>query len=301
MSGAADTAAAGGEGPAEVLGEQAAEAIEPEALDEGAEGLDSGEEAVEEAEPERYTIKVNGEEREVSLDDLRTMAQKGAGAERKFEEAAKLRKELEGEIAAIRQKLHGDPVLRAYLSGGREALYQAMLEDLEYDALPEEERAERDRRRELEEKAKRADEYETRERERQEAEAAAQLQGRILDQMGAALEQVGIGKKPAAIRRLSYLAEAAIEEGAQVTMQQLAEQVRDEMNGDLTAQIPDDPEALFALLGEERVKALYQRETERLRSRSAAVKRTNGSRPRAERQSSGPRVVSSDFWKDPLG
>lgn len=302
MSEAAADSGGSAEAVAEVLdahqgGEEATEIGEseeqaPEAL-EGAEAAEGGEDG------ERFTIKVDGEEKAVTLDELRTMAQKGAGAERKFEEAAKLRKQYEAEVAQLRKELGGDPLIRAYLTGGREAVLAALVEDLEFESLPEEEREKRTKQRELEEKARRAEEYEKRERERLEAQQAEQMQGQIVQQMTSALEAVGVGAKPAAIRRMAILAEAAVEERANVTMEQLAEQVRDEMRGDLGSWLPEDPDALVELLGDERMKLLREREAARLKSRTADISRTkpkpNGERkPRPKR---GVRTVGSDFWR----
>lgn len=299
MGDMADTAAAGGESPAEALAGMAGE--EPADLEgHGEEGGDDSE-AQTEAPAETYTIKVNGEEKTVTLDDLRTMAQKGAGAEKRFEEAAQLRKQLESEMEQVRSRLEGDPVLSAYLSGGREALYAAIEAELEHAALPAEEKVARQRQRDLEAKAAKADEYEKAEQERREAEAAQRAQQHYTAKITEALTGVGVGPKPAAIRRMATLMDTAIEEGARVTIAQLAEQVRDEMRGDLTEWMPSEADQLAELLGEGRVKVLLARETARLKSRSAGVQRTPGSPKKARHGDSGPRVVKSDFWKNPLG
>ena len=51
--------------------------------------------AEEPGEQETHAIKINGEEERHSIEELRMLAQKAAGADRKFEEAARLRKEAE--------------------------------------------------------------------------------------------------------------------------------------------------------------------------------------------------------------
>ena len=57
-------------------------------------------------EPEKYTLKVNGQENQYTLDELMRMASKGQGAEEKFRQAADSRRQLEDIFVSLKN----DPV-----------------------------------------------------------------------------------------------------------------------------------------------------------------------------------------------
>lgn len=64
------------------------------------EGANAAEVIQNEGTPDTHTIKVDGEDREVSLDELKAMAQKGASAEERFRSADALRKAAEADTKA---------------------------------------------------------------------------------------------------------------------------------------------------------------------------------------------------------
>lgn len=287
-------------------GEAASEAVDTSETLEPAEGLeetpedgslegDAETEPDDGEEPERYTIKVAGEEQSLTLDELTTLAQKGSGAEKRFEEAAEMRKQFDAEKRALAKELQGDPFVRAYLTGGRDAMFKAIAEEMEYEALPEDERRAKDERRELEAKAKRADELDAKQKETETAAQVQAYQAQFLDSMPKALAAAGAPTSPAAIRRMSTLMLDALESGAQVSLESLAEQTRDELRGDALSALPSEAEALIELLGADRVKALLAHETKRLRGRQANIKRTRGGTQPAHKPGK-TRVVGSDFF-----
>jgi hypothetical protein len=83
-----------------------------DSVDEG--GQEGGDQAQAEAQPEqtqpeatdeeKYTIKVDGEERQLTKAELIAEAQKSAAANKRFEEAAALRKQAEAERAPLQQE-----------------------------------------------------------------------------------------------------------------------------------------------------------------------------------------------------
>lgn len=270
----------GAEVAAEPSAEPAPEAPEAELPEAGAEEAGAEAADAEEPEPERFAIKVNGEERSVSLDELRTLAQKGAGAHAKFEEAAALRKELEAQKAQIRQQLTSDPILRAYLTGGQDAMWSAIEEMVHYDSLPEDQRREVDQRRELERKAKRHDELEQAQREQREQQMAAQYQEVIGGAITHALESAGVRADPSAFRRMADRVSALIDEVGvsgvtRAHLARFAEEVGGRLRSDLTGSLPSEPEELVKLLEEAgRMKELRAYEAKRAKARAAGIQRT---------------------------
>lgn len=87
--------------------EEAVEAEQPEAIQEPEqeqeEGADEAEEA-EEEEPQKFTIKVDGKEIEVTLDELKNGYQRQSDYTRKTQEAAELRKQADAERAQANQE-----------------------------------------------------------------------------------------------------------------------------------------------------------------------------------------------------
>lgn len=67
------------------------------------------------------TIKVNGEEQQLTLEKVVELAQKGVGAEKRFEEAALLRKQADSFLGENREKLKAYELLQRVRSGDPDA------------------------------------------------------------------------------------------------------------------------------------------------------------------------------------
>lgn len=139
------------------------------------EGDSGGDGGAPEGGGERYAIVVDGVEEQLTLDEIRTLAQKGKAADKRFQEAAQLRRELEErgkQFDTVAKRLDEDALLRAYLDDNQDEFYELLAQRLEYDQLPPEERAKVDERRELERKAKLHDQTQ---KEREQEQAAAEV------------------------------------------------------------------------------------------------------------------------------
>ena len=62
-----------------------------------------------EAAPQLHRLTIDGEDFELTMDQVIEYAQKGKASVKRFQEAAALRKEAEAERAAIQAALHGKP------------------------------------------------------------------------------------------------------------------------------------------------------------------------------------------------
>lgn len=145
----------------------------------------------------RRTVRVNGEDREVSIADALSAVSKAEGADAKMREAARQRKEAEAALARVMQ----DPIAAiaqiAQMNGStpeeaRALLEQRLLEQYEYEALDPAERAKVEARREMERKARAFEEYQRAEQERQAQAQHQQHVETMRSQMSSALERAGV-------------------------------------------------------------------------------------------------------------
>lgn len=139
-------------------------------------------------------IKAGGEEMELSLLEALERAPRAHGIERKAWELAQQRKQMDELVSGI----GADPIA-AYAaihgltrSQATKAIAKAAMDDLDYEAMPAEERAKVDRQRELERKAKLADEYERAELSRRQEAEAQQAQRTIGPMIQSALPAAGL-------------------------------------------------------------------------------------------------------------
>lgn len=269
---------------------------------------------VEAAEP-RHKLTIDGEEVELPLSEVLKLAQKGKGAEKRFREAATQRQQVE----ALLQRLPEDPVSAlVHLMGDKSAaaksvtksllrdpevravFEQALVEHLEYESLPEDQRRERDRMSDLERKAKRADEYEKAEQERAQREAEERYHAQFAKAFPVELQAVGLPANQRTMARMAMHLERAIETGERgVTLRTMAERVRDELHEDVRALATDlDGEPLQQLLGPAAVK-LQKAALAKLQPKAPLPERQPGkgkappAKPAVERK----RVGTSAFFK----
>lgn len=270
---------------------------------------------VSEAEGERFTLKVNGEDVELTRAEVLARAQKAEGVERKFEEVAKQRKQLE----QIAEALQSDPLSALERMMGKEQaqaqlmerlfsdeamvdrMAQRMLEVFEYSEKSPEERAKVDEEKELRRKAKKAEEYEAKQAEARMAQQVERTQAQLKDQFTRALDAHGLGGNALAMRRMSALVEAAIESGDRtLTFERVAQSVAEDILGNRNTYLEelagvDDDEKLYGSLPEGLLKRLRAAEARRLKGSVASkveVAKPNGAAPKRDRE---PRY-SEDFF-----
>lgn len=286
-------------GLAERVQESAEEVSSDDSQEEAEVSSDDTPEA--EATPDKHTIKVDGEEIEVTTEELIRRAQKTSAADRYLEQAKAQMKEVE-QFAADVRKASQDPLIRAYMEKGRDGLYDVVAEMLEYEQLPAEERQKRDRQRELEAKAKKADEMEAKQREEQETQLSQQYAQRIEAEVDAMIEAAGFQKSEHAVRRAAGLLEAAfMQKDNTVTREKLAKVLREELQADMRGNLGTiEPEQLAELLGDEGVKKWRQWDASRLKAAQPQVQRGD---PEAQRQrraqrkgNAKPKMRTSEFF-----
>lgn len=226
MSETAGTGAVGsdssGEGSSEAqVSEQPQEGV---AQDGG--GVEQSSEETQEAAPQKLKVKVDGKTQELTSEELEAKLrefQKYGAAERRLEDAARLRKELQ----AAAHTLQNDPVgfMRQVMG---ESQFQTFLRSeidraINYELMPkgERERMEwQERQRALEEENNR---YKQAEMDRQTAQAATHYKAQFQKDFGTALESVGLQATPENIREMAGIAKKMLSDGRQWNPQMVAE------------------------------------------------------------------------------
>lgn len=233
------------------------------------------------AQARKWSLKYDGKDHEItSEEELIKLAQKGLGSDKRFEEAAASRKEteaLKGQIERAARRMAEDPleVLSAITGDegraaqiaaqrliahpkGRALLEKMLLEQLEYEGLPEADRKRMDEDRSLRERASKADRYEAEERKRAEEEErakrsaaqqaeVAKLSQTYADEAKASLAAAGLDPNdPDACERWIMQRMAALEAGVELSAEDAAKRVASVVGGSRKGYL----ESLAALEGE---------------------------------------------------
>lgn len=238
-------------------------------------------------------IKAAGEEREISLAEALEAVPKAEGWQKKMYDADQRVKALE----SVAERMQGDPI-GALMALGKsedeaiEIVAKQLKQRFEIESMTPEQRQEYERRRELEEKAKRADEYEAQERQRREEAEVSKLRESFLGSIKEALGANGVPLTKYAVGRVGYMLEAATANGVingnptAADFKWAADQVKREIDEERASYLPDDADgdALIAAVGESQARKIAR----------AYAKRIKASQPVPERQASGTRRPSND-------
>lgn len=328
----------GGDVAPETAAEPSAPSAAPDTSEGGGEPTGGGDvagdaiaaaKAEEERQARKWALKYDGKDHEVtSEEELVKLAQKGLGADRRFEEAATLRKQIEAaarrmadDPLEIMTAIHGDEGKAAQIAArrmlahpkGREIIEAMLLEQYQYESLPEAERKRLDEDRALRARAARADELEQRERERAEAEqrTAAEtkrtaeverLQRTFADEARASLTAAGLDPNdPDIAERWIMQRMAAMDQGVELTAEEAAKRVSERVGGSRKGYLESlgklDGDALLESIPAAVLAKIRAADAARLvgKQRAAARQTQTGGKPTPK--PAPKRVeVSSDQW-----
>lgn len=269
-------------------------------------GKDAGAAAVAPKPPEpkpevrRHKLKVDKGEVELDEDQLKLYAQKGFASEKRFSEAAQMRKDLE-EIKELSAKDRRGALKKLGWSDQeiRDFAESALYQDLEQEKLSPEQR----RIRELEAREKEREETDRKSKAEAEEKELQELTKQKLDDIGgrimAALEKVGLPKEsaPWAVKRMAALVARADAEGFDLSAEQLASVVRGEFDAEaraFTASMP--PEQLAEWLGPEKVDALMRLKIQQLKAQKAGAQPAPKAAPEQKPSPVQPAAKAKDPW-----
>ena len=279
-----------GAAPSETLGGQAAE--------QESNGFDW--ESVKNNEVE---VEVDGEKIKVPLEQLRKDYRYRSAADRRFEEAARMRQEVEGAVKAFNENpVEGLRRLKAtdYFQENPKALidlvgkenFMKFAEGTIYEQIMLEKRKQENPYEvEAEEYKKKLEDYERREREAKEAAEKEELtkkQQAEIEQVRTSMEKEisdALGRSdlpatPETIARYARFYKAALQVGYQPTPDELVDKVRDSYQTEIQRLVTSLPEDQAAkLLGDDFVKKIRTADMQRLKqpAQAQAKRTTQGS------------------------
>lgn len=267
----------------ETSGEEVVEDIEDasdEELEDVIEDEDSTEEEVEEAKAEqakRLLLKINGEDQEFDLgnddhlEQLKQMAQKGEGADKKFQEAASLKKKMEsfaeilqnGDIGELLKQVGRNPdaEVEAYMARKIEEL-QKDPKELELERIQKELEEERRLREEREQ------EMLTAEQERIQEEYSRQLDQEITE----GLSETNLPKSPYVVNRIAQSLMAQINGGnVDVTVADVLPSVKQQIQEEIQEMFGAMPEDVIeSFLGDGVTTKLRKRRLKKMKETKSA-------------------------------
>lgn len=223
--------------------------------------------ATETKEQRRLKVKVDNEELELDESEVINGYQRAKAANKRFEEAAKLKKQSEAFLEQLQKdpfKLLADPRLGV---NAREAAEKYILEQLESEMLSPEEVAARKEKAELEQYRKDKDS----EKKRQQEEKANQVKQKYVEdytkQFQGALEKVSIPKTPETIKRMAQYLQASIKNGYETPISEIAEMVREDYLNEQKSLISNlNGQDLIKYFGEDVAKKIRQTDLGRLQN-----------------------------------
>lgn len=249
-------------------------------------------------------VKAAGEEREISLLDALEAVPRAEGWQRRQWEAAQYEKRLRDAAAQMKR----DPIgaaMKLYDVSRAEAidiLANPLAAELEEAQLSPEERAERQRRRDLEERARRADEYERREQEQRQAAEVKRAEQAHMREVGSAIKAAGLPESRHTVGRIATVLTSLYDEGilrgdqapSPEHYKWAAEQVQKEI-AEERAPMLSDPDR-FIESHPEAARAIARAYAQRVKARQAPPEREPGTAPR-QASSGTPKFESFQEWQ----
>jgi len=273
---------------------------------------ESSEEEVAEAQEElvrRLSLKINGKETEFDLssdDDLeklREFAQKGEGADQKFQEAAQLRKQMESFVQLMQedpikalQELGHDPDMIA------EAHMQKRIEEMKKS--PEQLELEK-LRAEIEQERKKAEKLENEKFEAEQARIQEEYSRQLDVDITNALESSELPKSAYVVKRLAENLIIGLEKNPDITVADVLPVVEKQIKGEIQQMFGAMPEDVIErILGDETSNRLRKRRLKRMKKTpqtASQVKPTGQSeikKAQAEAAKSEKPKNAKDFFKN---
>ena len=215
----------------------------------------------------KHKLKIDDEEIEVDEDELKRGYQRARAANKRFEEAAAMRKQIEGLVGLIKKDpksvlerfgVNPRDWAESYLKGELEGELMKQADPRAYE-LTEKERQLQQREEQLKqwEQERKKEAF-----ERKKMEAAQRYSKKFVE----ALEIAKLPKSPFTVKRLAEYQAKAHAAGYDPTAQELAELVKEDASKEFRAMFGEaDPESLISLFGEELAAKIRQHDLAKLK------------------------------------
>ena len=271
-----------------------AETVEPEAETSSEDKSEAETESKTEPEFKPVKLKYGDEEIEVgSLDQLTKIAQKGLGAERKFQEAASIRKQAETLVATLKDnpiEILRHPALRDKMI---EAAQELLFEHIQHEQMSAEDRARMQEREELERYRRSEQERRAQEETKQREELKDKYRQDYERQFIEALNEGGIPRSDWAVTRMAQYMRQALKTGmnniAPKDVVHLVKRDWQQAQADLYGQM--DGDKLIQMLGPDIAEKIRKADVAKLTSKRPSPKpaqAVEASEPKTRRRFSSP-------------
>ena len=262
---------------------------------------DSAESDKSSAQPsDKRKLKIRGQELEVDDDKYHEYAQKGAASTQTWQEAAKLKKEAEDRI----QRIKDDPISVLQELGididkiAEERIWDKIQKETDpekYEAMKVQ--AEKDR------KAKAYDEEQnkklTSEQEARKAENRRRFQEDFDKKIGATLASSGLPKTPRSAQRVVDYLEAAVREGYEPDIAEIAENVKQDLISDTRVFFDEAPaEIVVEMLGAKNVEKIRLHLLKKFKDTQTNSYAKPSTEPKPGRSNAPKKISGHDWLKD---
>lgn len=223
-----------------------------ESVDSAAENAGAVEQSTAPGEKRKFIVKVDGEELEVGEDELVKGYSRGKASARRFEEAAKQRKQVEAVLQALRDPAKLPAVLRTLGVDPREIFDQWKTETEAWDGMSE---AERERAQLLHEKKqleREREEWLAKQREERLSKEAGREQQRLTQEFNQVLTARNLPQTPKSIALMAKYMEAALDAGHELTVEDAADLLEEDYGSLRKSSLEGlSPDQVEQLLGKE--------------------------------------------------
>lgn len=249
-------------------------------------------------EPQKFKLKVDGQEVEATLEDLQKAYSKVSAADKRFQEGAKARAQAEEFVRLLQTnplKVLTHPSLGLNF---RELAENYLVEQLQEAQLTPEQKELRDAKAQLQ-AIKEAEEMSKKEAEEQQrAQLEEHYSNEYTNQIVQALETATLPKTPATVKRMAYYMSQALQKGLDLKASDVVELVKQdyiqeqkELFGGL------DGDMLLKLLGEDTASKIRKSDLARLKKSQPAVSKPSVSSPSPKKEE---QKLSKEEWRKRL-
>jgi GGDEF domain-containing protein len=204
-----------------------------------------------EAAIKKFKLKVDKQEYELGEDDALKFAQLGLASEKRFQEAAQMRKQAEQFITMLKQdpaSVLSNPAIGVNL---REFAEKYLLGEIQKETLTPEQRKIQEQETQLKQYEEERKQQEQQRQQQEYQQLQAHYEQTFDNQITSALSTSGLPKTPATVKRMTHYMELALRNGLDLEPQNVVELVRQDYVNEVQSLFgQSEGDALLQLLGD---------------------------------------------------
>lgn len=222
-----------------------------------------------------YKIKVDGEEVELSRDEMIKYAQLGRAGQKRMAEAAQIKKEAAELIDLLRsdpEAILSDPAILGSRDEVVKFAQKILAQQLEEEQKSPEIREKEALQKEVEQLRKQMKEESERKQQEEYERLVAQEEAKLQNEINDAIESSGLPASPFVLKRISDVLIMAAENNKEISAKQAMSIVKKEMMRDVKELLGSSPEdALEDLIGSDRIKSLRKKQLAKVKEQAKQV------------------------------